>query len=223
MKVTLIRFTHDSEDLCGEAAALCTGYDGDPVNALRGALGSGHESVVEHASFTFRVEGVSRVLLAQLTRHRLASFSVQSQRYCGVKPEFIVPQTIRDAGYEAKYLRQCENAYEMMCCMIADGIPAEDARYIIPQGVACNLIVTMNARELRHFFELRCCNRAQWEIRELADKMLSDACFSALELFRDAGPGCVRGMCPEGKRSCGKPRGFEIDELKGIYDDDEPV
>ena len=205
MNVTLIRYTPEPDKLCGEAAAICTGYTGDPLKALRGALDSGHESVAEHASFTFRVEGVSRVLLAQLTRHRLASFSVQSQRYCGVKPEWVVPKTIRDAGYEAKYLRQCENAYEMMCCMIADGVPDEDARYIIPQGVTCNLVVTMNARELRHFFELRCCNRAQWEIRELARRMMAECSVVAPELFKDAGPGCLRGPCPEGKRSCGRP------------------
>ena len=214
MKVILLSSTIDSSWVCGNAAALCTGYHGDTTKALRGAIDSGHESVVEHAYFSFIVEGVSRVLLAQLTRHRLASFSVQSQRYCGVEPHFVVPQTIQDAGYEAKYLRQCENAYEMMCCMIADGVPDEDARYIIPQGVTCNLVVTMNARELRHFFELRCCNRAQWEIRELADEMLRISYRMAPELFRDAGPGCVRGRCPEGKRSCGSPRVAEIEKIK---------
>ena len=214
MRVSLISSSNSPEWICGYAAAKCTGYEGEVKNALHGALGSGHESVVEHSSFTFIVEVVSRVLLAQLTRHRLASFSVQSQRYCGVKPEWVVPHTIRDAGYEAKYLRQCENAYEMMCCMIADGVPDEDARYIIPQGVTCNLVVTMNARELRHFFELRCCNRAQWEIRELADEMLRISYHMAPELFRDAGPGCVRGRCPEGKRSCGDPRVSKIEKLK---------
>ena len=214
MKVILLSSTIDSSWVCGNAAALCTGYHGDTTKALRGAIDSGHESVVEHAYFSFIVKDVSRVLLAQLTRHRLASFSVQSQRYCGVKPEWVVPKTIRDAGYEAKYMRQCENAYEMMCCMIADGVPDEDARYIIPQGVTCDLVVTMNARELRHFFELRCCNRAQWEIRELADEMLRISYRMAPELFRDAGPGCVRGRCPEGKRRCGNPRTEEIEKLK---------
>lgn len=214
MFVDLIGYSMCPQDVCGIAAGICTG-SADWDRSLQGALSSGHESVVEHASFTFQVTGVSRVLLAQLTRHRLASFSVQSQRYCGVKPEFVVPKTIRDAGYEAKYLRQCENAYEMMVCMIKDGVPAEDARYIIPQGVTCNLIVTMNVRELRHFFALRCCNRAQWEIRELADEMLRICYRKARALFQDAGPGCVRGLCPEGKRSCGKPRVEEIKKLKG--------
>lgn len=205
MNVTLIRFTPEPDKLCGEAAAICTGYTGDPIKALRGALDSGHESVAEHASFTFRVEGVSRVLLAQLTRHRVASYSVQSQRYCGVKPEWVVPQTIVDAGYKRDYLQMCGLCYDLMCDMIRDGVPEEDARYIIPQGVTCKLIVTMNARELRHFFSLRCCNRAQWEIRELARRMMAECSVVAPELFKDAGPGCLRGPCPEGKRSCGRP------------------
>ncbi|MGN0989984.1 MAG: FAD-dependent thymidylate synthase [Candidatus Ventricola sp.] len=205
MKVSLIRFTPEPDELSGEAAAICTGYEGDPLNAQRGAMNSGHLSVTEHASFTFRVEGVSRVLLAQFTRHRIASFSVQSQRYCGVQPEWIVPQTIVDAGYKHHYLKKCNECYDLLCNMIKDGVPSEDARYVIPQGVVCNLIVTMNARELLHFFELRCCNRAQWEIRRMAGLMLDEVRVVAPELFRDAGPGCVRGACPEGKRSCGKP------------------
>ena len=205
MNVTLIRFAPEPDALCGEAAAICTGYTGDPLKALRGALDSGHESVAEHAGFTFRVEGVSRVLLAQLTRHRLASFSVQSQRYCGVEPEWVVPQTIVDAGYKRDYLQMCDLCYELMCDMIRDGVPEEDARYIIPQGVTCKLIVTMNARELLHFFELRCCNRAQWEIRALAWDMLRLCREAAPEIFENAGPACLRGACPEGKASCGRP------------------
>ena len=204
MNINLIRYTLDADALCGEAAAICT----DSVNtesALRGALLSGHQSIMEHASFTFRVEGASRVLLAQLTRHRLASFSVQSQRYCGVKPDWVVPQTIVDTGYKRDYLQMCGLCYELMCGMIRDGVPAEDARYIIPQGVICKLIVTMNARELLHFFELRCCNRAQWEIRQMAIRMLEICRQCAPALFADAGPACLRGPCPEGKRSCGHP------------------
>lgn len=99
----------------------------------------------------------------------------------------------------------CGLCYELMCDMIRDGVPAEDARYIIPQGVTCKLIVTMNARELLHFFELRCCNRAQWEIRQMAKRMLEICRQYAPALFADAGPSCLRGPCPEGKRSCGHP------------------
>lgn len=207
MKVTLIRFTPEPDKLCGEAAAICTGYTGDPLKALRGALESGHESVAEHAGFTFRVEGVSRVLLAQLTRHRLASFSVQSQRYCGIPYNAIIPESVRNAN---SHVRDCftdaimysHDAYDFL---VAQGIPAEDARMVAPEGETTELVMTMNARELRHFFSLRCCNRAQWEIRELARRMLAECSVVAPELFKDAGPGCLRGPCPEGKRSCGKP------------------
>lgn len=208
MNVKLIRYTLYADELIGEAAALCTGYRGDKVKAGRGAMDSGHMSVSEHAVFTFRVEGVSRVLLAQLTRHRIASFSVESQRYCGVEPEWVVPPTIAKAGYERDYLDMCTLCYHLMCDMIDDGVPAEDARFVIPQGVACSLIVTMNARELMHFFSLRCCNRAQWEIREMADLMLENCRIAAPEAFRHAGAACQQGRsCPEGKLSCGRPRG----------------
>ena len=208
MDVNLIRYTPDPDELCGEAAALCTGFAGEPLKALRGALSSGHGSISEHASLTFRVTGVSRVLLAQLTRHRIASFSVQSQRYCSVTPEWIVPQTVEDAGYKNEFLFLCDSAYDFMCEMINEGgIPAEDARYVIPQGVACSLIVTMNARELMHFFELRCCRRAQWEIRDLANRMLEAARVASPAMFKNAGPACMRGPCPEGKKSCGHPIG----------------
>lgn len=205
MNVTLIRFTPEPDKLCGEAAAICTGYTGDPLKALRGALDSGHESVVEHASFTFRVEGVSRVLLAQLTRHRVASYSVQSQRYCGADLGLVLPDSMAIGD-------MIDEIIEVKCAVkklynkaISLGTPQEDARYFTLQGGVTSLIVTMNARELRHFFSLRCCNRAQWEIRELARRMLAECSVVAPELFKDAGPGCLRGPCPEGKRSCGHP------------------
>ena len=207
MNVTLIRYTPEPDKLCGEAAAICTGYTGDPLKALRGALESGHESVAEHAGFTFRVEGVSRVLLAQLTRHRLASFSVQSQRYCGISYNMAMPESVRNASshvYDV-FLDAVESSYKAYDWLIENGIPAEDARMVAPEGETTALVMTMNARELRHFFSLRCCNRAQWEIRELAWRMLKEVCVVAPELFENAGPGCLRGACPEGKRSCGKP------------------
>ena len=207
MNVTLIRYTPEPDKLCGEAAAICTGYTGDPLKALRGALESGHESVAEHAGFTFRIEDVSRVLLAQLTRHRLASFSVQSQRYCGISYNMAMPESVRNASshvYDA-FLDAVESSYKAYDWLIENGIPAEDARMVAPEGEMTELVMTMNARELRHFFSLRCCNRAQWEIRELAWRMLKEVCVVAPELFENAGPGCLRGACPEGKRSCGKP------------------
>ena len=207
MNVTLIRYTPEPDKLCGEAAAICTGYTGDPLKALRGALESGHESVAEHAGFTFRIEDVSRVLLAQLTRHRLASFSVQSQRYCGISYNMAMPESVRNASshvYDV-FLDAVESSYKAYDWLIENGIPAEDARMVAPEGETTELVMTMNARELRHFFSLRCCNRAQWEIRELAWRMLKEVCVVAPELFENAGPGCLRGACPEGKRSCGKP------------------
>lgn len=207
MNVTLIRYTPEPDKLCGEAAAICTGYKGDPLKALRSALESGHESVAEHAGFTFRIEDVSRVLLAQLTRHRLASFSVQSQRYCGISYNMAMPESVRNASshvYDV-FLDAVESSYKAYDWLIENGIPAEDARMVAPEGEMTEFVMTMNARELRHFFSLRCCNRAQWEIRELAWRMLKEVYVVAPELFKDAGPGCLRGPCPEGKRSCGKP------------------
>lgn len=215
MNVTLIKFTPDPEDLCGYAAAKC--YNGtNPERSLQHAMNGGHLSVTEHATFTFEVDGVSRVLLAQLTRHRLASFSVASQRYISLdnKFEFVVPKGIRELGpaHVREFEKQMAQLHKWYCIwqnkLGGPGEKAnEDARFVLPQATATGLIVTMNARELMHFFELRCCNRAQWEIREMADAMLRECKVVAPELFRDAGPGCVNGRgCPEGKRSCGQPR-----------------
>ena len=147
MNVTLIRFTPEPDKLCGEAAAICTGYTGDPLKAMRGALDSGHESVAEHASFTFRVEGVSRVLLAQLTRHRVASYSVQSQRYCGANLDIVVPDSMAcpelvDEIVEVR--RAVEKLYDKA---ISLGKPAEDARYFTLQAGVTSLIVTMAGSE----------------------------------------------------------------------------
>lgn len=206
MNVRLVAYTPEPDVICGKAAAICTASD-SPYQALRGAMASGHESVIEHSYFTFYIEDVSRVLLAQITRHRLASFSVESQRYCSVKPEWIIPQTIKDAGMGEAYLRKCDEAYKFFLEMVEAGVPAEDARYIIPQGVTCKMMMSMNARELLHFFRLRTCNRAQWEIRGLADKMLAICRHTAPEMFKRAGCACmINKPCPEGKRSCGHPR-----------------
>lgn len=214
MNVTLMNRPYDPDLLCARAAAICTGHTGDPYKALHHALASGHDSVAEHATFTFLIEGISRVTLAQLTRHRIASFTVQSQRYVELeRMTAVLPLSIRcnrelsERAYDV--LGQSKELYDEA---LKHGVPKEDARYLIPQAVITQLVLTMNARELRHFFSLRCCNRAQWEIRELADRMLRICKGSAPELFRDAGPGCVRGRCPE-KRPCGKPRThMEVEE-----------
>lgn len=204
MKVKLIRHTCEPEMLAGYAAAKC--YNGkDPRKSLEVAMDGGHESVLEHAVFTFEVDEVSRVLLAQITRHRLASFSVQSQRYCGanqnvVMPDSMVhPELLGDIVAVKKAVdRLYKHAREL-------GVPHEDCRYYTLQGGHTGFVMTMNGRELRHFFSLRCCNRAQWEIRELADKMLELVKEVAPAMFADAGPGCVRGHCPEHK-PCGRPK-----------------
>lgn len=207
MIVKLIRYTPDPCTLCGEAAAICVG-GGDPYASLRGALACGHESVAEHASFTFRIEGVSRVLLAQLTRHRLAAYSVQSQRYCGANMGIVVPDSMAREDLVDEIV-DVKNAVDRLYSKaISLGVPDEDARYLTLQGGKTELIMTMDARELKHFFELRCCNRAQWEIRELADEMRRQCLGVAPLLFRRSGAACQQGKpCPEGRKSCGRPRG----------------
>ena len=182
--------------------------DIDPERTLSRIVGMGHLSVVEHATFTFSVSGVSRALTHQLVRHRIASFSQQSQRYVSMKePSFVMPHTVQDDPDALKVfedtMAEIWAAYGKLESM---GIPAEDARYLLPNGCTTNITITMNARELLHFFSLRCCNRAQWEIREMADRMLELCREVSPVIFRDAGPPCVRGPCPEGKLSCGKPR-----------------
>jgi thymidylate synthase (FAD) len=178
-----------------------------PEKTLGKIVGMGHHSVIEHAVFTFSVEGVSRALTHQLVRHRVASFSQQSQRYVPMKdPSYVVPETVRNnpeafALYEGTMERIWEAYREL-----SEAVPAEDARYLLPNGCTTNITITMNARELLHFFSLRCCERAQWEIRDLAEKMLILCRDVSPTIFADAGPPCVRGTCSEGKLSCGNPR-----------------
>lgn len=206
MDITLLH--HTPQTVAEKAATMCYRAK-DGHKALVSALKSGHESLIEHINFTFLIEDMSRVTLAQLTRHRLASYSVESQRYCGVDTDdldIVRPESFRERHYVGSVdylLMQCAELYDSM---VKDGIPKEDARYILPQGIMTRLVLTMNARELRHFFALRCCNRAQTEIRELADEMLR-LCRKAMpDVFDDAGAPCVSGECPEGVRSCGKNR-----------------
>ena len=224
MHCELIRHTLSPEEMVAMGARLC--YSGAHVNDLlqritekdqtafvEKILGMGHESVLEHASFTFALEGVSRTLLAQITRHRLASFSVQSQRYVSYETGvgYVIPPRIEALGEEAvrTYESQMATMQEWYCQWQeklgknGEGTN-EDARFVLPGACETRMLVTMNARELRHFFSLRMCNRAQWEIRELATRM-HEACMEvAPALFMDAGPGCLRGGCPEGSKSCGK-------------------
>jgi thymidylate synthase (FAD) len=169
-------------------------------------VSAGHESVLEYADFMFAIEGVSRALLAQLTRHRLASYAVKGQRYVVIKGPLsrIVPHSIKEKGLEEEYNAQVDKAKELYDRMLAAGIPAEDARYILPEGTETQLVLKMNARELRNFFTLRCCNKAQWEIARLACDMLKLVKRVAPNLFVSAGPECARSRCKE-TRPCGKP------------------
>ena len=217
MQVTLISYpSMDADKLAGMAAALC--YDGtNPERSLDHALGCGHHSVVEHAHFTFLVEGVSRALLAQLTRHRIASYSVQSQRYVSMKDKFdyVVPPRIKELGFlhESEFHKQMSQMHKWYCewqetlreAGYSKEESNEDARFVLPNAATTRLMVTMNARNLHKFFGLRCCGRAQWEIREMASLMLEEVKIVAPKVFEKAGPPCAYGPCPEGSRSCGKP------------------
>ena len=179
----------------------------------------GHLSTFEHVSFTFGIEGVSRALLAQITRHRIASFSVQSQRYVGQSGEdgidYILPPEIEKLGDEyakrfADQMDMMDKWYREWLELLGEG-GKEDARFVLPNAAATRMIVTMNARELNHFFALRCCNRAQWEIRDVAWQMLKLAHEAAPALFDECGPECLRGRCPEGKMCCGR-----MDEVRAL-------
>ena len=226
MKVKLVRFTADPEILCG-AAALTSTKSGSPSEIfekmdlekarqiIKRVTGYGHASVIEHASFTFSLEGVSRAMTHQLVRHRIASYTQQSQRYVTYDTfeKYVTPPSIEENS-EAKRifnsaLKKISETYHKLLKM---GIPKEDARFILPNAAKTNIIVTMNARELRHFFNLRCCRRSQWEIRQVAIEMLKQAKNVAPSLFENAGPSCVElGYCPEGRM---KPPECNVEEIK---------
>ncbi|RLD98552.1 MAG: FAD-dependent thymidylate synthase [Aquificota bacterium] len=216
MEVELLAYTPHPEGVVYTAARLCYSSkgiqelvreEGVPTKRLIEQIkASGHHSVLEHASFTFGIEGVSRVTTHQLVRHRIASYSQKSQRYVAEGAfEYILPPTVGEKK-EARELFErvmdtCREAYNRLLDM---GVPKEDARYLLPSGCETKIIVTMNARELLHFFSLRCCRRAQWEIRAMAKEMLRLCKKVAPVIFQDAGPPCLRGPCPEGSFSCGK-------------------
>ena len=241
INVQLLAYTPMPEKTIACAAKLC--YSPATIDTVKDGLTEektasflnmlseiGHESPIEHASFTFGIEGVSRSLLAQITRHRMASFSVQSQRYVREDAfEFVLPPEI-EAVPEAKELylkamQEDQEHYDKLTAilkakhyaeMIASGMDEktaarnsekkaiEDARFVLPNACTTKMVCTMNARSLKNFFHVRCCNRAQWEIRELATLMLKEAKAVAPHLFAKMGPACLTGPCPEGKMSCGK-------------------
>lgn len=223
LHVALLRHTLSPEEVVALGARLC--YSRATVDDLTRRVSSrdqtdfvsrimamGHDSVLEHASFTFGVEGVSRVLLAQLTRHRMASYSVQSQRYVSYAEgfDYIVPPKIAALGEDAvreydAQMAQMHAWYTDWQQRLGDGEGSnEDARFVLPGACETRLMMTMNVRELRHFFSLRMCSRAQWEIRALATEMHALCMTVAPALFADAGPACLRGACPEGEKTCGR-------------------
>ena len=216
MKVTLLACTQNADAICAAAGNSCYSESSsadilgniDSEKVLSRIVGMGHHSVIEHAVFTFSVEGVSRALTHQLVRHRVASFSQQSQRYVSLdSASYVKPHTVEaDPGASKVFDETMDAIWKAYGKLEEMGIPPEDARYLLPNGCTTNITITMNARELLHFFSLRCCNRAQWEIREMADRMLEICREQSPVIFREAGPPCIRGPCPEGKKSCGKPR-----------------
>ena len=248
-KVYLLAHTPLPEFSIASAAKLC--YSPSSISELRDNLTEekasqfvdmlstiGHESPIEHASFTFGIEGVSRALLAQITRHRMASFSVKSQRYVREGSfEYVTPPEIENipeakaiydeimAEDQAKYDKLTEILKEKhIKTFLSEGLDEktatkqaekkaiEDARFVLPNACETQMIMTMNARSLMNFFKHRCCNRAQWEIRDVANQMLELVLEVAPNLFKNAGPACVSGKCPEGKMTCGK-----MLEMKEFY------
>lgn len=247
--VTLLAYTPEPEKTVASAAKLC--YSSSTIGELRDGLTDekasafvdmlseiGHESPIEHASFTFGIEGVSRAFLAQITRHRMASYSVKSQRY--VKEgafEFVTPPEVA-AEEEAleiynESMRLAQQAYdriaeiltekhyktflnegkdEKTAAKMASKKAIEDARFVLPNSCETKMVVTMNARSLLNFFRHRCCNRAQWEIQAVANQMLALVSEVAPDIFKKAGPPCLIGPCPEGKMSCGRAK-----EIKEFY------
>lgn len=226
LQVMLLRYTVNPEEIVAQAAKLCyspASVDDlkkqvetqDMANYIKKLTDMRHLSPVEHVTFTFGIEGISRACSHQIVRHRLASYSQQSQRYVGQHSKkgggfnFIVPPSIEKIGKKQWFVEKMQTIqkwYDEMVEMLGTtGESAfEDARFLLPNAAETKIIITMNARELLHFFRVRCCNRAQWEIRAMAIEMLRQARLVSPHIFKDAGPGCVNDKCPEGKMTCGK-------------------
>lgn len=252
MRVKLIEHTPQPEKVVAAAAKLCYSSVGtDEImedldefstsKFIRMLSGYGHFSPMEHASFTFAIEGVSRSLTHQLVRHRMASYSQQSQRYVKLNAfEYVIPPSIeKDERCKAIFnnaMKKDQEDYDKLVEILKENALAEyikeaessgveltekkmkslkskaeksaieDARYIFPNACETKIVVTMNARELSHFFTHRCCERAQWEIRSMAELMLKEVKKVAPNIFSLAGPSCVKGNCSEGTMTCGKAK-----------------
>ena len=270
LKVKIIAHTPEPDKVVAQAGKLCYSAVGvdeitqklteEEIARYVNMLASiGHESPLEHVSFTFAIEGISRACTHQIVRHRIASYSQQSQRYVKLEQfEYIIPPAI-EKNPEAKKIfieamERDQKAYDELVDLLLEDIlidkyaadygscireilkenpdvapnrskvldlyaekffenyrkaekqAIEDARYVFPNACETKIVVTMNARSLLHFFNVRCCNRAQWEIREMATEMLKECKKIAPALFKKAGPDCVYGKCGEGKMSCKHPR-----------------
>jgi thymidylate synthase (FAD) len=235
LKVILLRYTPGPEETVSMAAKLC--YSPSDIESLRDRITSkdqrafvqklvkvGHMSPVEHASFTFAIEGISRACSHQLVRHRLASYSQQSQRYVSEQSgfDYVMPETIRGdeelRSYFETFMAEAQIAYNHIVKRlnerkISGEAANQDARFVLPNAAETKIMVTMNARELLHFFRQRCCRRAQWEIRRMAQQMLHAVKEVAPTIFEKAGPPCLYARCPEGEMTCGKVR--EVRKLYG--------
>jgi thymidylate synthase (FAD) len=227
VKVKLMSHTPDPERAVAMAAKLCYSAVGAEElvekmsqQQITGLLAKitlmGHLSTFEHANFTFAIEGISRVLTHQLVRHRIASYSQQSQRYVKEHDfEYIIPPSIAaDSVAKEKFTALMHRIRGMYDELTAMGIPQEDARYCLANATETKIVVTMNARALLHFFQLRCCMRAQWEIRQMAELMLAEVKLAAPLLFQKAGPTCVtENYCAEGELTCGR---LAVKQNKGV-------
>ena len=225
LNVVLLRHTPEPEEVVAMAAKLCYSPSGveelkekieakDQAAFVEKLAAIWHLSPIEHVSFSFGIEGISRACSHQLVRHRVASYSQQSQRY--VKEEqfdYVIPPSIKQdpalvREFE-KFMAEAQENYTRVLKRLEElGYKGEagqqDARYLLPNAAETKIVVTMNARELLHFFRVRCCNRAQWEIREMAERMLALVKKAAPTIFAKSGPGCLYTACPEGKMTCGK-------------------
>jgi len=215
MNIKLIGFTPNPEKIPAMAAKLThskikpeqldKSSDKELKAILDHVMNLGHTSVIEHTSFTFAISEVSRSLTHQLVRHRIASYAQQSQRYVDFKePCYVTPPKIaKNKKMKKAYDETMNNIWKEYNKLLEMGIPAEDSRFILPNAACTNILVTMNARSLLNFFELRCCLHAQWEIRQLANKMLQEVKKVAPTIFKNAGPACKsKKICPENKKDC---------------------
>lgn len=217
MKAKLISHTPEPEKTVALAARMCYSNRGvdnlmdtltpaEVERMIRMLTAVGHLSPTEHVSFTFAIEGISRACSHQLVRHRIASYSQKSQRYTSeANFGYIIPSSIENNPAAREVYNQAIAFVQESYLKLADIVPREDARYILPNATETKIVLTFNARSLYNFFSQRLCLRAQWEIRELAELMLAEVRKAAPLLFAKAGPSCeVEGICWEGEKSCGR-------------------